>query len=69
MLTRQVSTLMGGIDKVEDQVDVMQTQVVSRDVAIAQKKVTCLALVIHTLKLTCHDCDVWLRLGCVAGGS
>ena len=39
MLTRQVANLMGGIDEVEDQVDIMQTQVVSRDVAISQKKV------------------------------
>jgi hypothetical protein len=39
MLTARVSSLMGGIDKVEDQVTSMQTQVFSRDEAYAKMKV------------------------------
>jgi hypothetical protein len=39
LLTAQVAKLMGGIDKVEDQVDIMQTQVFDRDSAFVAKKV------------------------------
>lgn len=39
MLTKQVARLMGGIDKVEDQVNVMQTQVTVKDEMFSQKKV------------------------------